>query len=399
MDHLSKILMGGEVKVSRVTSTVYNFEGHRTLLAPPKIVLPAVETFNNQSEPPPAYTREIEIRTNKATLEGSDLILFPKSGCILESNHRGYTLIEESTWHSDFRSDPDARITQISNRIFLDQIDFRECEEDSDIIWGPFWHHYFHWIIDVLPRLHASMKDRFKNRKTVLPFAAPGSMQAILANAYGVRLEDIHSQPQSVIRFSNSRYFAFDSHETLGSIPPGIPSATGGAHHFKGWTPDFFEDLYERAKTIVRSSSEKHSPRRIYVSRRDAPTRKCRNEAEIVNLLLQHGFEIVCPGELNLYQQIITFQDADIIIGLHGAGLTNIVWAPRSARVLEIMPSGYNDIGYRFIAGLRGMEYHALMATMIKDPNLHGHEALKHADCRVDMHLFSLALSRILMQH
>lgn len=76
--------------------------------------------------------------------------------------------------------------------------------------------------------------------------------------------------------------------------------------------------------------------RRLYISRRDATMRKLLNEEELISALLQKGFEVVTPGELSFSEQISLFGEAGIIVGPHGAGLTNIVFAPAGCIVVEL---------------------------------------------------------------
>lgn len=79
--------------------------------------------------------------------------------------------------------------------------------------------------------------------------------------------------------------------------------------------------------------------RMLYISRADAATRKVVNEKEIATFLSPLGFEVVIPGKMPLKKQIAAFADASVIVGAHGAGLSNMVFAPPGARVIEFMGS------------------------------------------------------------
>lgn len=75
---------------------------------------------------------------------------------------------------------------------------------------------------------------------------------------------------------------------------------------------------------------------RIYVSRADAMLRRVVNEGELVAALRGLDFEIVVPGMITVSDQARAFSQAEIIIGPHGSGLTNIVFAPEGAHVVEL---------------------------------------------------------------
>lgn len=75
---------------------------------------------------------------------------------------------------------------------------------------------------------------------------------------------------------------------------------------------------------------------RLFVSRRDANTRRLLNEAELEAALAPFGFVSILPGEMPVREQILRFSRAEIIVGAHGAAFGNLVFATPGTRVLEI---------------------------------------------------------------
>jgi capsular polysaccharide biosynthesis protein len=75
---------------------------------------------------------------------------------------------------------------------------------------------------------------------------------------------------------------------------------------------------------------------RIFVSRRENPVRVLLNESELERALRPFGFETVVPGKMTVREQVRAFSGADVIVAVHGAGLTNLLYAPAGARVVEI---------------------------------------------------------------
>ena len=81
---------------------------------------------------------------------------------------------------------------------------------------------------------------------------------------------------------------------------------------------------------------------KIYVSRRGA-RREMLNEAAFEETLRSRGFFIADGGSIPDYRtQLGMFAEARLIVGQHGAGLSNMVWSAGGARVLELSvePSG-----------------------------------------------------------
>jgi Flp pilus assembly protein TadD/capsular polysaccharide biosynthesis protein len=75
---------------------------------------------------------------------------------------------------------------------------------------------------------------------------------------------------------------------------------------------------------------------RIFVSRRDADKRHIVNEEDLVDRLAEFGFRVVVPGQMPFSEQVKTFSNAGIVVGAHGAGLQNVVFAPLDCRMIEI---------------------------------------------------------------
>jgi Glycosyltransferase 61 len=97
--------------------------------------------------------------------------------------------------------------------------------------------------------------------------------------------------------------------------------------------------------------------RRIYVSRADAPDRRIANEADLLGVLTEFGFERITLSNLSLVEQIRLFQSADVIVAPHGAGTTNILYAPADCVVMELMGPTIHSWSFMVIASTVGQTY------------------------------------------
>jgi len=89
--------------------------------------------------------------------------------------------------------------------------------------------------------------------------------------------------------------------------------------------------------------------RRDYVAHPRNPTgfvvRKIRNEARLVDVVrkkmpeLQGGVRGVQIDALPMRDQLRLVVDADVLVGVHGAGLTHAIFLPRGAGLLELAPN------------------------------------------------------------
>ena len=51
---------------------------------------------------------------------------------------------------------------------------------------------------------------------------------------------------------------------------------------------------------------------------------------------MQDGFKIIKLGDLHFKDQVLTFNNADIIVGLHGAGFANLTFCKSNTKIIEL---------------------------------------------------------------
>ena len=60
------------------------------------------------------------------------------------------------------------------------------------------------------------------------------------------------------------------------------------------------------------------------------------NENEVKNFLINKGFKSIILGNLHFSDQIKIFNNAEIIVGLHGAGFANMCFCKPDTKIVEI---------------------------------------------------------------
>ncbi|WP_152421191.1 glycosyltransferase family 61 protein [Natronolimnohabitans innermongolicus] len=103
----------------------------------------------------------------------------------------------------------------------------------------------------------------------------------------------------------------------------------------------------------------------IYVSREDAERRLVRNETQVMDLLRPFGFERYEPGRYTLREQISMFNNADIIVGPHGAGLSSLLFA-ENATVIELLSEeGPPTYHFFLLSQELGLDYDFLLCDVV----------------------------------
>jgi capsular polysaccharide biosynthesis protein len=93
------------------------------------------------------------------------------------------------------------------------------------------------------------------------------------------------------------------------------------------------------------------------VTRRGTKLRQITNEAELVADLERRGFRTLQATWRNHPEQVEAFSRAAVVIGVHGAGLTNIVFAQPGTHVVEIFPADHRKTTYLHLSAEHDLVY------------------------------------------
>jgi capsular polysaccharide biosynthesis protein len=199
---------------------------------------------------------------------------------------------------------------------------------------------YFHWLSDALPRLICLnnevekcailLPDFYRNLEFVTSSLRLLGFSTIFFNPY---------RPVVVQKLSTCTYVA----------PTG------------NYNPSVLKELRQRLINEVPIEPVGVPTFDIYISRSKATRRRVLNETEVVALLTGYGFKIVFAEDLSFEEQIILFDNANNVIGIHGAGLTNCLFMKPDRNLLELRRKGdehnncyysmanANDINYFYL--------------------------------------------------
>lgn len=118
--------------------------------------------------------------------------------------------------------------------------------------------------------------------------------------------------------------------------------------------PSNLQLLKEFRDKVINSFSSK-GPEKIYVSRQNS-RRSHPLELEIQKEFSDRGFHIFESKGLNLIDQINFFANCRELAGLHGAGITNAIWADK-CKVIEFMPNNRVNRCFEWQSYLCDQEY------------------------------------------
>ncbi len=194
--------------------------------------------------------------------------------------------------------------------------------------------YYYHWMLDNLPRLKMVEKDL---RKRPLYVAQNIPFQRETLSAFGI-------DPTRIIEASGQRLIRAPE-----LVVPCFQIMSG--QQFPDWAVQFL-----REKLLPLGDAKRQSGRRLFISRRYAAHRRVRNEEEVAQRLASCGFETVLLEDWTLPEQIAAFRDAEVIVGPHGGGFTNLLFCNPGAFAVELFPRVTVDLYHR-LAVACGVDY------------------------------------------
>jgi capsular polysaccharide biosynthesis protein len=103
--------------------------------------------------------------------------------------------------------------------------------------------------------------------------------------------------------------------------------------------------------------------RRLLISRRMARSRRCLNEDALLARLAPLGFERLELEGMPVRRQLEAFASAAVVVGAHGAGLTNVVACREGATLVELLPSDGPYNHYFLMASALGVRHGHLIGA------------------------------------
>jgi capsular polysaccharide biosynthesis protein len=131
---------------------------------------------------------------------------------------------------------------------------------------------------------------------------------------------------------------------------------------FSGYLPPVYREWFLDRVAPPHSSRHEH---RILISRPRTSKDRGRymeNEDELFRALEPLGFRRYTLDSMPVEEQVALFHDADIVVGAHGAGLSNVIFADR-AKVLELFPASFVTPHYYFLSKACGHAYRYVYGT------------------------------------
>ena len=197
---------------------------------------------------------------------------------------------------------------------------------------GPYSHSYSHVIHEFFIRLIFLIEK--KNRSIV--WLPDNLKKYLMANAYKKT-------------FSKIKFKFFPTNENVIFVKCNYLSHSNSRWLIKNKIKYISEEYIELANNLRRRVCKNHFLKHdskfnyIIVSRSRAERRKLLNEHELISMLKVYNFRLVNFEDYDYDAQINITRNCKIMIGYHGAGLTNLFFMKPKSLVIEICNQNYQN--------------------------------------------------------
>lgn len=223
---------------------------------------------------------------------------------------------------------------------------------------------YFHWMTDCLPRIWEGIEMAPNS-----PILLPQSFENLRYVTDSLKLAGLEMI-----------FFAKNENLKIAELTLTARTAT---------FPNFFEPLAKKTRALLSIQPAQNPWKKVYISRKLAPKRKAHNEEQVESYLKEKGFEIVYAEKLLLLEQIQLMSVTSLLVCLHGAALTNMLFLPKTAKVLELRNVGdaITQCYFNLASALDLSYFYTLNSGDSKDTIM--------TDFTIDLEALSHALSEI----
>ena len=247
------------------------------------------------------------------------------SRCVIETGAGKIvreSLINTGAEFGPFRRRPDGTIFKIATTFPKSY----QCSYHKLVLLKQEWDvNYGHWLIETLPRVEM-IAECFDLRSCCFLVGAEGGA---IGQVYRQSLQLLGVSPDHILATPDEA-FAFE--ELIYPTPITVQPWVKAPRLIR-----FLEGL------AARTMPSYLGPSRIYIRRNQGECRQLLNEEKCLSLLEKGGYVVVNPSVLDFERQIHMFSNATHIVGVLGAGFSNVVFAPRGVQMLALTTEFMQD--------------------------------------------------------
>jgi len=229
----------------------------------------------------------------------------------------------------------------LDNPPFQEKFHPRPMEVDGTVavLSVPHGRGYYHWMLEVLPRIELLRLAGFDLR----------DVDRFIVNTYA----SWQRETLTSLGISGADVIQSLWHPHVKARRLLVPSFPGERFQVPKWVCEFLRRTFLNGSSPARSG-----PRRVQISRVQATHRHVENQAAIDAYLQELGFVRVAMEQLAMQEKAALLANAEAILAPHGSGLVNLVFCSPGCKVIELFsPIAIDPLFWR-VSCQMGLDYY-----------------------------------------
>lgn len=198
------------------------------------------------------------------------------------------------------------------------------------IVHNSYFQNYYHWLLEAVPRLYL-LRDQASQLTLILNEDSPGFIKQYV-KLFGFK-DVVYVNEQHLVKADKAIFPTFTS-RGLAMYEPVI-------REMATW-------LMQENNISTGNPPSKN----VFITRKSAKYRRLINEQEVIDYLSSKNFEIVTLEDLSIQQQMQLFAEAKNVIGVQGAGMSNMIYAQHAKLLITIIHEEHPDDAYYNLANI-----------------------------------------------
>ena len=301
----------------------------------------------------------------------NNVTLIGDSNLLLLNNDRKLVHFSNNYNETNARTIDSAIVTQLGKTSFLSVNSRIQNFENGINFVGYNSDNYYHFLYEIL--------SKFENlQRLKLDIKLPLIFDAATKNVrqYQELITLFNDFNREILYVERNKLYHFNSLIHI-ATPNFIPSEFKQLQNIKAedilFSSSSLKFLSESLQPMV---SKKNYPAKLYLSRKIASNRRKFNEAEVESYLNSEGYFSLNSSDYSIYEQLLFFYNAEVIVGGSGAAFSNIFICKAHCKIICL--SNYKlDISiFSTIASLKNLDLVYIIDKKLsfnKKSELHDH--------------------------
>ncbi len=186
-------------------------------------------------------------------------------------------------------------------------------------------HNFYHWLADITPKLAVLKKSGFvfnANDRFIVPYANAEFCRQMVRQ-FGIEPDQLYETERLHTYLTADELIVPFLDNKMGlKMGPWLPQLMKEQFHVGGSGADLNQPLDSRRLFIMREA-------------KSSDGRQIDNQDELTAYLQRYGFECLQPEKYSVAEQAQIFSEASVVVGAHGAALSNIMFSRTGTVVIE----------------------------------------------------------------